>query len=223
MTTKAAKFATFISEYNKSHKAAANQWTVEYNENSGVVTLTAQNSTNKETIVLVWNGETEVYNYPESVYSRETGNVGEWTIRNVSEARMIVERKVTKGSSSGKRTGRPRKEVAAPAASETDNGAAPSASPKPATSRKRRNVAADEGDRPVTDRPFNLDDPDEVIIATLTGKNVTWRRGAVTLTKAVAGKNIRVEESKKTGRRMIHFADDGFYAVYLDAILKVNG
>lgn len=210
--TKAKRFAEFLAEFNKG-KQQADRWTVAYKNLSTspqpMTELVAEHAKTGQTIVLRWDRESEVYNYYESVYTRTIGNSGEWTIRNVSEARMIVTGKVTKGSATGRRAGRPR--TAAPATA----GGEPSAP-------RRRTRNADD-DVPRRNVPFNLDDPDDVILATLTGKTITWRRGAISYKKVVHNnKHLRLEVSPRTGQKMLHFADDQFYTVYLEKILTVS-
>ena len=210
--TKAKRFAEFLAEFNKG-KQQADRWTVAYKNLSTspqpMTELVAEHAKTGQTIVLRWDRESEVYNYYESVYTRTIGNSGEWTIRNVSEARMIVTGKVTKGSATGRRAGRPR--TAAPATA----GGEPSAP-------RRRTRNADD-DVPRRNVPFNLDDPDDVILATLTGKTITWRRGAIAFKKTVHNsKHLRLEVSPRTGQKMLHFADDQFYTVYLEKILTVS-
>ena len=210
--TKAKRFAEFLAEFNKG-KQQADRWTVAYKNLSTspqpMTELVAEHAKTGQTIVLRWDRESEVYNYYESVYTRTIGNSGEWTIRNVSEARMIVTGKVTKGSATGRRAGRPR--TAAPATA----GGEPSAP-------RRRTRNADD-DVPRRNVPFNLDDPDDVILATLTGKTITWRRGAISYKKVVHNnKHLRLEVSPRTSQKMLHFADDQFYTVYLEKILTVS-
>lgn len=219
-STKALKFSTLVADYCNTHKAQANQWVTAHSRSQdGRVTLTATNAETRETIVLVWDGDTEVYNYPESVYTRETGNVGSWTIRNVSEAGKIVRREVTKGGSgTSARVGRPR------STSSTDKDTESSEAPSRAT-RTGRSRKSDPNDRPATDLPFALDDPDEVILSMLADKTIKWRAGAVLKTSTVNSKHLKVMTSKNTdtpGRKYIQFAeDDGFKTVYLDKIRKV--
>jgi hypothetical protein len=229
MTVKARKFEQFIREYNASlngDDAKKSKWTVSYKapEDTDVITLTAKHPVTGQQITLVWDNknDSEVYNYPESVYSRSKGdNPGEWTIRNVSEARMIVLGKVTKGSASGRRGGRPRNAEVADKASQ--NGDAPA----PATTRKRaKSRSADPVDQSDLGLPFNLDDDDETVLKALSGKLIYWRRGAVRMSAEVHPKNLSMKASKNAetpGRRFVQFADnEGFKTVYLDIITKVT-
>lgn len=220
MTTKATKFADFIAEHNKalggSKDAKEKHWNVTFSALEKAATptvqLTAEHPATKSTILLVWNGDTEVYNYPESVFTRDGDNGGEWTIRNVSEARKIVLGEIVKGGTGdGPRRGR------------ATRATTPTGEKSTTPARKTRRTKADPDDRPVTDVPFKLDDPDDVIIELLKGKTIKWRRGAIKMTSKVFPNHLKIEKSKTNAdRRYIQFADDdGFKTVYLDLITKV--
>lgn len=216
MTVKATKFSDFIDAHNATLTDGKLKWACEISTadsgNEPTVRLTARQLHTGQEIFLMWTGQTEVYAYNESNYTRSKGDVqGNWTIRNVSEARKIVKGEVTKGSATGRKAGRVRK------GSTVENGSSPSPT--------RRSSARDTDDNPPSsDLPFKLTDADDVILKALAGKTIKWRRGAVMNTSFVAPKQLKMGVGKSDpNRKYIQFADGskGFMTVYLDKIRKV--
>lgn len=218
MTAKATKFSAFIDAHNAGLSDGKLKWacTISTEESGGepIVKLTAQQLHTGQEIFLMWTGQTEVYAYNESNYTRDKGDVqGIWTIRNVSEGRKIVLGEVTKGSTSGRKAGRTRKV--------TEDSSKTTQAPS-----RRRNVASasDTDDKPPSaDLPFKLTDADDVIIKALAGKTIKWRKGAVMNTNVVSPKQLTIASGKSDpNRKFIQFAGPkGFMTVYLDKILKV--
>lgn len=219
MTVKATKFSAFIDAHNATVSDGKLKWAVNVStkDNGGepTVELTAQQLHTGQEIFLMWTGQTEVYAYNESNYTRDKGEVqGNWTIRNVSEARKIVKGEVTKGSPSGRKAGRTRKVTADPV-----GGKATSSSPA-----RRRNDKDTDDAPPASDLPFKLTDADDVILKALAGKTILWRRGVVKNTNIVSPKQLKIGTGKSDpNRKFIQFAGPkGFMTVYLDKILKVT-
>lgn len=210
MATKAANFTDFIIKHNESTKDNSKHWTVKHETVNGRVTLTAENG--NERIVLIWDGDSEVYNYPMSNFYR---GEQEWAIRNVSEARKIVSGLTVKGS---KTTGTRRQ--ASPTRTVTKAAAEADDVKPPKKTRK-----ATEDSEPAKPRlPFNLEMSDLEILAVLKNRYLYWKTGfAKKSGKALANQHLQIEVSPRTNRKLVKFADDeGFKSAYLDAIYEVK-
>ena len=219
MEAKAQTFATFVEKHNVNSTDATKHWnvtTVTRNERT-----TTEASRGDETIKLVWNGAGEVYDYPRSEYSRQDQT---WAIRNVSEARKIVTGLVVKGTSTGTKREASRVRTVTSSKMSTDQADDVSASKGKGKRAKSTpdDTETDENAIPKPNLPFKLDDPDDVLRQVFANRTIIYKQGAVRMTKKVEDNNhLRFSISPTNNRRLIHFAGDKFWAIYIDIIEKV--
>lgn len=225
MEAKAKAFTEFVEKFNANTTDTDKHWNVLTVTKGDRTTTTAIR--NDETLTLIWFGTGEVYDYPNSAYSRKGTD---WAVRNVSEGRRLINGTASKGTATGtKRESSPKRTVtttASKAAAEADTDDVPAPAKRKAKATRTAKVTdADAPEDTGPKLPFKLDDPDDVILNIVADRYVTWRKGAVKMVrKAHKTQHLKITLSaKRQGVRMLNFADDaGFYALDLDNILEVK-